>query len=93
MNQSSQARLGDAESFLRHLEPLQEPLEAYCRHALHNSSDVPDVLQSAIANAFRDFDLYASGTNFRAWIFRYVYLEICNCNRKEARHRHALLPE
>jgi RNA polymerase sigma-70 factor (ECF subfamily) len=51
------------------------------------------VLQSAIASAFRDFDLYAAGTNFRAWIFRYVHLEICNRNRKEERHRHAPLPD
>jgi RNA polymerase sigma-70 factor (ECF subfamily) len=81
-----------AESFLRHLEPLQGGLEAYCRRSLHDRNDVSDVLQSALANAYRDFDLYAEGTNFRAWIFRYVHLEILNCNRKHERTRHEELP-
>jgi RNA polymerase sigma-70 factor (ECF subfamily) len=53
---------------------------------------VRDVLQSAVANAFRDFHLYAEGTSFRAWIFRYVHLEILNWNRKYARTRHQELP-
>ncbi len=51
-----------------------------------------DALQSAIVNALRDFHLYAEGTNFRAWIFRYLYLEICNRNRKEGRQRREELP-
>ena len=80
------------ESFLRHLEPLQGALEAYCRRSLHDPNAVPDVLQSAIANAYRDFHLYAEGTNFRAWIFRYVHLEIQNWNRKHERTQHKELP-
>jgi len=43
------------------------------------------VLQSAIANTYRDFDLYVEGTNFRAWIFRYVNGEIRNANRRAAK--------
>jgi len=43
------------------------------------------VLQSAVANAFRDFDKYSEGTNFRAWIFRYVTLETLNRNRAARR--------
>lgn len=42
---------------------------------------VADALQSAVMNAFRDFDLYAEGTNFRAWLFRYVNHEVLNRNR------------
>jgi RNA polymerase sigma-70 factor (ECF subfamily) len=53
---------------------------------------VRDVLQSAVANAYRDFHLYVEGTNFRAWIFRYAHLEALNCNRKYARTRHEALP-
>jgi RNA polymerase sigma-70 factor (ECF subfamily) len=75
------------------LEPLQGPLEAFCRSSLYNASDVPDVLQSVVANAFRDFHLYAEGTNFRAWIFRYAHLEIQNVNRKQQRDRHDELSE
>jgi RNA polymerase sigma-70 factor, ECF subfamily len=81
-----------AENFMRHLELLQGALEAYCRRSLYDTSDVRDVLQGAVANAYRDFHLYVEGTNFRAWIFRYVHLEMLNCNRKYARTRHEELP-
>jgi len=81
-----------AERFLRHLEPLQGVLEAYCRRSLHDPGGVSDVLQNAIASTFRDFHLYAEGTNFRAWVFRYLHLEIQNWNRKYRRDRHDDLP-
>ena len=81
-----------AENFMRHLEPLQGALEAYCRRSLYDPNSVRDVLQSAVANAYRDFHRYVEGTNFRAWIFRYVHLETLNCNRKHSRARHAELP-
>lgn len=80
-----------AESFMRHLDPLRGALEGYCRRSVRDANLVPDVLQSAIANAFRDFHLYAEGTNFRAWIFRYVHLEVLNWNRKHERTRHEQL--
>lgn len=73
-----------AERFLQHLEPLQGALEAYCRQNVNDPNAVEDVLQSAVANAFRDFHLYVERTNFRAWIFRYLNFEILNWNR---RHR------
>lgn len=77
---------------MRHLEPLQGALEAYCRRSLHDPNTVRDVLQSAVANAYQDFHVYVEGTNFRAWIFRYVHLETLICNRKYARTRHEELP-
>jgi RNA polymerase sigma-70 factor, ECF subfamily len=80
-------------SFLRHLQPLQGALEGYSRRALFDASVAADVLQSAIANAYRDFHLYAEGTNFRAWMFRYVHLEVRNWNRKRTGARHEQLPE
>lgn len=80
------------ERFLRHLEPLQGALEAYCRRSLYDPYGVLDVLQTSVACTFRDFHLYVEGTNFRAWIFRYVHLEIQNANRKHRRNRHETLP-
>lgn len=71
-----------ASRFLRHLEPLQGALEAYCRNNVNDPGAVEDVLQSAVANAFRDFHLYVENTNFRAWIFKYTNLEILNWNRR-----------
>lgn len=81
-----------ADRFLEHLEPLQGPLEGYCRRSLLSAEAVPDVLQNAVANAYRDFHLYAEGTNFRAWIFCYVHHEIQNANRGLRRDRHEALP-
>ncbi len=81
-----------AETFLQHLAPLRGALEAYCRRSLYDRGEVADVLQSAVANAYRDFHLYAQGTNFRAWIFRYVHLEVLGANRRHGRDRHEELP-
>jgi RNA polymerase sigma-70 factor (ECF subfamily) len=71
-----------ADEFVELLRPLQRPLEVYCRRMLRDRSQVEDVLQSAVAAAFKRFDRYVEGTNFRAWIFRFVTLEIFNRNRK-----------
>jgi RNA polymerase sigma-70 factor (ECF subfamily) len=68
--------------FVELLRPLQGPLEVYCRRMLRDRSQVEDVLQSAIADAFAKFDRYTGGTNFKAWIFRFVTLEVFNRNTK-----------
>ncbi len=60
---------------------------------LSDRSGVPDALQSAVMNAFRDFDLYAEGTNFRAWFFRYVNHEVLNRNRAAGRQFTTELPD
>ena len=78
------------ENFLRHLEPLRGALESYCRRSLHDPGAVGDVLQAAVANAFRDFHRYVEGTNFRAWIFRYLNGEVRNANRRAGRTPRAL---
>lgn len=70
---------------MKHLEPLQRVLEAYCRRSLRDGNEVADVLQAAIAHSFRDFHEFEEGTNFRAWIFRYVSLEIMSRNRVAGR--------
>ncbi|MEX0701779.1 MAG: RNA polymerase sigma factor [Planctomycetales bacterium] len=88
----SQAARRKAERFLSHLEPIQPALSAYCRRVLIGGNEVADVLQSAVVNAYRDFDLYAEGTNFRAWMFRYVSYEALNRNRAASRRRSAALP-
>ncbi|MDA1232866.1 MAG: sigma factor, partial [Planctomycetota bacterium] len=70
-----------AERFVAHLEPLQRQLSVYCVRVLNRRDELEDTLQSAVANAFRDFDKYSEGTNFKAWIYRYVTLESLNRNR------------
>jgi RNA polymerase sigma-70 factor (ECF subfamily) len=51
------------------------------------------VLQDAVVTAFRDFDLFAEGTNFRAWIYRYLNLAIRAANRRTLTKPHLELPE
>lgn len=77
--------------FLQHLEPLKAALEAYARRSVHDANAIEDVLQEAVGKAFRDFHLYAEGTNFRAWMFRYLNLEIYAGNRAYQRQRHEAL--
>jgi RNA polymerase sigma-70 factor (ECF subfamily) len=75
------------ERFLRHLEPLRAALQAFARRSLRDPSAALDVLQTVVGNAYRDFDLYAEGTSFRAWMFRFVSHEVSNRNRLAARRR------
>ncbi len=91
-NTLSQPDPRQAGRFLSHLEPIQPALAAYCRRALSDGSEIADALQSAVVNAYRDFDLYAEGTNFRAWMFRFVSYEVLNRNRALARRRATTLP-
>lgn len=74
-----------AERFVAHLEPMQRQLSVYCSRAIIGPDEAADVLQSAVTTAFRDFDKYLEGTNFRAWMFRYVALEGLNRNRAAGR--------
>jgi RNA polymerase sigma-70 factor (ECF subfamily) len=77
------AAKGDkSERFLLHLKQLQGALETFCRRSLYESSGIEDVLQEAITRAFADFGLFAEGTNFRAWMFRYVHHCVQEANRR-----------
>jgi RNA polymerase sigma-70 factor (ECF subfamily) len=81
-----------ADAFLELLLPLQRRLEGYCRRMLRKRDQVEDVLQTVVALAFSQFDRYAEGTNFKAWIFRFATLEIFNRNRKHDPIARELLP-
>jgi RNA polymerase sigma-70 factor, ECF subfamily len=74
--------LDKSAAFMALLQPLQRQLEVYCRRMLRDRSLVEDVLQTAVMTAFAQFDRYAEGTNFRAWMFRFVTLEAFNRNRR-----------
>jgi RNA polymerase sigma-70 factor (ECF subfamily) len=78
--------------FLEHLQPLQGRLEGYCRRMLRKRDQVEDALQSILALAFSQFDRYAQGTNFKAWIFRIATFEIFNRNRKHEPTTREALP-
>jgi DNA-directed RNA polymerase specialized sigma24 family protein len=59
-----------ADAFIELLQPLQKPLEVYCRRMLRNRSLVEDVVQSAVAAAFSEFDRgVARGSPFTSGTF------------------------
>jgi RNA polymerase sigma-70 factor (ECF subfamily) len=49
---------------------------------LRDRSLVEDVIQSSVTAAYAGFGRFVPGTNFKAWMFRFVTLEIFNRNRK-----------
>jgi RNA polymerase sigma-70 factor (ECF subfamily) len=54
---------------------------------LRNTSQTEDVLQEAVMEAWRLFPEFTLGTNFKAWVFRFLTHKILNANRRvEAVH-------
>lgn len=49
---------------------------------LWDRNNVEDVLQSAILNAFKSFDKFTEGSNFKAWIFKCLTNTIFNFNKR-----------
>jgi RNA polymerase sigma factor (sigma-70 family) len=72
-----------ADAFVEFLRPLQRPLEVYCRRMLRDRSKVQDVIQNAVASAFAQYSRKVEVINFKAWIFRFVTLQIFNTNRQQ----------
>ncbi len=72
----------DSETFLQLLKPLQRPLELYARRVLRDPSQSEDVLQEAVLEALSHFVEFTEGTNFRAWMFRFVTNKALNANRR-----------
>jgi RNA polymerase sigma-70 factor (ECF subfamily) len=50
--------------------PLFEPLYNYARWLTRDADEAEDLVQETYLKAFRGFDSFATGTNFRAWIYR-----------------------
>lgn len=87
-----QSLIAKSDQFLEHLKPLQGALESYARRMVRQPAAAEDVLQEAVLKAYRDFGRFAEGTNFRAWMFRYLNLEMLAANRRAKRDDHDLLP-
>ncbi|MBI4612077.1 MAG: sigma-70 family RNA polymerase sigma factor [Planctomycetes bacterium] len=75
------------ERFMESLAPLRGGLEAACRHLLWDKGKMEDCLQTAILEAYAGFDRFEDGSNFRAWIYRYLWNTVMNHNRRHDRIR------
>lgn len=73
-----------ARRFLEHMDPLRDPVTAFCRRLLWSSADLEDALQEVFAVAYRDFSA-ADRRPFRPWIFRIATWTCFNFNRRHER--------
>jgi RNA polymerase sigma-70 factor (ECF subfamily) len=67
---------------------VQEHLNALHRTALRitrNEHDAEDLVQEAVVKAFRHFDQFEKGTNFKAWLFKIMMNTYINSYRKKVK--------
>src|SRR5438093_6866030 len=75
----------EAQRFLGLLRPIERELEVHCRRLIWEPQDAPDAIQNAVMRAYRAFDRYHDGANFRAWMFKILTNEAFAMNRKHGR--------
>ena len=56
--------------FEQHALPLLAPLYSHACWLSRDHAEAEDLVQETLAKAFRAFDSFQSGSNFKAWIFR-----------------------
>lgn len=71
--------------FIELLDPHKDSLHRVCKHLIRNSNDIEDALQTAIISAYKSFDRFEEGTNFKAWIFKVLINTVFNFNKKYSR--------
>ncbi len=80
-------------AFLAALDPHRGALGAFCSRMVRDRADLEDALQQTLLEAFRRFDTFQPGTNFRAWIFKFAALTILSLNRQGAKDAKPLAEE
>lgn len=73
------------ETFVRLLEEHRDALYRFAMTILWDKNGAEDAVQDAAISAYRGFDRFQIGTNFKAWIFRYLVNTILNLNKKAKR--------
>jgi RNA polymerase sigma-70 factor (ECF subfamily) len=74
-----------ASTFERLLQPVLEPAYRAAFHLARNAADAEDIVQEASLLAWRSFESFEQGTNFRAWFQRIVmnvFLTRCRAERR-----------
>jgi len=62
-----------------------DPLYSAALRMTRNGSEAEDLVQDAYLRAYRFFDKFEKGTNFKAWLFKILKNVYINKYRKEAR--------
>lgn len=81
------------EIFVRLLEEHRDALYRFAMTILWDKSKAEDAVQDAAIAAYRGFGNFTIGTNFKAWIFRYLVNTVFNLNRKAKRSLEVSLTE
>jgi RNA polymerase sigma-70 factor (ECF subfamily) len=74
-----------AARFESYLTPILTAAYGTALHMTRNSDDAADLVQEAALQAFRAFDSFQEGTNFKAWFFRILTNLFINAYRRRQR--------
>ncbi|MFZ5445796.1 MAG: sigma-70 family RNA polymerase sigma factor [Myxococcota bacterium] len=69
------------------LTPWLDPLYASALRLTRNERNAEDLVQDTVMRAWRFFDKFEKGTNFRAWIFKILTNTFINSYRRNTRER------
>lgn len=69
------------------LGPWLDPLYASAVRLTRNERNAEDLVQDTVMRAWRFFDKFEEGTNFRAWIFKILTNTFINSYRRNTRER------
>ncbi len=72
-------------AFLAALEPCRPALGAFCSRMVRDRADLEDALQTTLLEAYRKFDSFRPGTDFRAWVFQIAAFTALSLNRRRAK--------
>src|SRR5688572_20152072 len=67
------------------LAPILTSVYGTALHLTRHRDDAEDLVQEAALQAFRAFDRFQEGTNFKAWFFRILTNLFINAYRKRQR--------
>jgi RNA polymerase sigma-70 factor (ECF subfamily) len=88
-DRGSAGERGDA--FLALLAPNRDALYRFALRNAWRKDQAVDALQEAIMTAWRQFDRFERGSNFRAWMFKILLNTLYRVNRKTSRARETVL--
>jgi len=74
-----------SELFIELLTQHKDILYGICKNLIWNSNDIEDTLQTAIMSAYKSFDKFEEGSNFKAWMIKFLINTVFNFNKKHTR--------
>jgi len=79
--------------FLDLLQPFRDSLYRYAKHTAWRADLVDEIVQESVMTAWREFDRYRPGTNFRAWMFTILVNTSYRLNKRVIRKREVPLDD